>query len=1349
MFGVTVRETFTDAPLNMVSGIGALLLADINGRPVLYTSTRAGGGMLALEISGDLSLLSQATMRSGAVLSAPPTLEIYTIGARRYLVSSGTAETTLFSWAIRDDGTLGAANRPAGGPVGVITAHAMANVGGLDMLYVSMAGQAGVQSYVINANGSMTRVADFMLGEDGPGIHIGALMAFTIGGAQFVAASALSGDRIDLFRAGAGGVPVMVGSLGAADGWGINGPGGMQLATVHGQTMLLVASSGSSSISVLGVAANGVMTVLDHVIDTLDTRFQATRVVETITIGQRAFVVTGGGDNGLTLFEILPSGKLVLLTTVIQQIGQALDNITALLLNPVAGGFEIFAAGEGTGLTRLSVAIDNLGAPLIGSAASQVLSGSGAHDLIVGHAGNNTLYGGAGNDILVGGTGSDTMFGGAGADLFVIAGGGTADTIRDFQPGIDRIDLTAWRGFRDFIGVTFTATSWGARLTLLSEQLDIYSANGLPLTREQVRQAVVAGGLWHALPVAPISEEGIYGSAANDTLVGTGDDDRLMGGAGNDVLRGGAGNDSLYGGAGDDILEGGPGADLHDGGEGRDRAHYGDAPVGLTVDLALPANNTGYAEGDTYISIEDLHGSAFADSLWGDAIANVIWGGGGDDAIYGRAGDDTLYGGIGNDTLVGGAGADLLDGGEGRDLASYIDATAGLRADLLQPGTNTGFAAGDSYISIEDLHGSAFADTLLGDNLANVIWGAAGNDVLYGRGGDDTLYGGDGNDTLIGGAGADLLDGGAGRDTADYSDATAGLRADLLLPGSNTGFAAGDVYLSIEDLQGSAFNDTLAGDSDANRLFGGAGVDSLYGRNGDDSLYGGDGNDVLIGGAGADYLDGGAGRDAAHYGDSPIGLKVDLVLTAANTGIAAGDRFVSIEILIGSAFNDILMGDAGDNALWGGEGNDQLVGRAGNDSLYGGAGNDTLFGGAGADLLDGGAGRDRAHYGDATAGLRADLLQPGTNTGFAAGDRYISIEDLYGSAFADTLLGDNLGNVIWGADGNDVLYGRGGADTLYGGTGNDTLIGGAGADLLVGGDGRDTASYIDATAGVRVDLLLPANNTGFAAGDLYQGIDDLHGSNHADILLGDNLSNRITGGAGDDILYGRGGNDILHGSEGNDVLIGGAGGDWLDGGAGRDRAHYSDAPVGLRADLMFPANNTGYAAGDTYISIEDLHGSAWADTLFGDDAPNSIWGGDGNDLLLGRGGNDILYGGNGNDTLYGGSGNDLMFGGAGADVFVFDRPAGGGNLGRIADFQPRIDRIHLDDAVFQSLRPGALAANAFHVGTAATSASHRIIYNQATGQIFYDPDGNGRAAALHFASVTAGTVLTITDFLII
>ncbi len=216
--------------------------------------------------------------------------------------------------------------------------------------------------------------------------------------------------------------------------------------------------------------------------------------------------------------------------------------------------------------------------------------------------------------------------------------------------------------------------------------------------------------------------------------------------------------------------------------------------------------NLGIARGTV---IENAIGGSGDDDIYGNGAANTL---------QGRNGADYLYGGGGTDVLIGGAGADLLDGGTGTDTASYTTASAAVRVDLLTPASNTGEAAGDTFFLIEVLAGSSFNDTLGGDNLVNTLYGNSGNDALDGRGSLDYLFGGDGNDTLVGGAGGDYHDGGTGtRDLASYWTAATGLRAVLLAPAGNTGDAAGDSYVGIEDLGGTGFSDVLGGDNGRTR----------------------------------------------------------------------------------------------------------------------------------------------------------------------------------------------------------------------------------------------------------------------------------------------------------------------------------------------------------------------------------------------------------------------------------------------------------------------------------------------------------------------------------------------------
>ncbi len=309
--------------------------------------------------------------------------------------------------------------------------------------------------------------------------------------------------------------------------------------------------------------------------------------------------------------------------------------------------------------------------------------------------------------------------------------------------------------------------------------------------------------------------------------------------------------------------------------------------------------------------------------------------------------------------------------------------------------------------------------------------------------------------------------------------------------------STGQTFDQVVNINIANYAGSYTGTNGNNTANGTSEEDTISGGGGNDTLNGGDGNDILNGGAGSDTLNGGAGYDTADYSTATAGVVLSFSATDGNGiggqytnraaggygGDANGDSFSGIEAFTGSAFADVVGGGSTDMTFMLGGGNDIfdtnvaytvadiVYGGDGNDTMWTGGGDDSLYGGAGNDYLNGEAGTDTAFYSDATSGVTVSLATTSAqNTGGAGTDTLISIENLYGSGFADTLTGNSGNNSIWGDAGNDTLRGGAGNDTLYGGAGVDTLYGEAGADLffLQAGLGNDTViggaggSWIDA-----------------------------------------------------------------------------------------------------------------------------------------------------------------------------------------------------------------------------------------------------------------------------------------------
>ncbi len=527
-------------------------------------------------------------------------------------------------------------------------------------------------------------------------------------------------------------------------------------------------------------------------------------------------------------------------------------------------------------------------------------------------------------------------------------------------------------------------------------------------------------------------------------------------------------------------------------------------------------------------------------------------------------------------------------------------------------------------------------DVLRGGNDNDILDGSIGDDELLGESGDDLLILAFGNDVYNGGSGYDILDaslvnsfsaGGTGlveisddpgaddevpllvdrevgvdlnlRTGAAFFRETDGTRSDLMGTSS---------FVAIEEFQLTTFGDRFVDDGGSHTVLLG---------DGDDIFFGGEGDDIAFGGNDDDELNGEGG-------------------------------------------NDLLFGDGGADVLDGGDGFDRLEGGSGTDSLFGGIGNDELVGGTGADVLDGEDGVDLADYRLSNAAVSVSLLDFGSGGsgtgGHAQGDILFRIENVTGSNFSDTLIGDAGDNRLEGLNGNDTLTGGDGRDTLIGGIGADTLNGGSGNDSLDGGDNNDTlngGTGADTMSGGlgddtytvdnAADFLIELSNAGtdtVKASVSYtlganQSIEFLTTTNAAGTtainLTGNNLANQIIGNAGINVLNGGGSDDTIDGRGGADTMLGGTGNDRFivdssgdivteNAGEGSDTVQVSvNYVLGAGAEIeTLETTNAGAT-----VNL-DLVGNEFGNTIIGNNGQNTLVGGLGLDTLIGNGGGDVF-----------------------------------------------------------------------------------------------------------------------------
>ena len=844
----------------------------------------------------------------------------------------------------------------------------------------------------------------------------------------------------------------------------------------------------------------------------------------------------------------------------------------------------------------------------------------------------------------------------------------------------------------------------------------------------------------------------INGGDSGDTIDGGSGDDSINAGTGNDTVHGGAGNDSIVGGDGDDSVEGDAGDDTLLGGDGNDTVGGG---TGNDTMLADAGNDS-------------IDGGAGIDTLsFATATTAVVASLATGTAVAAGFGTDTL---TGIESLIGGGGNDVLTGGVGVQVPSI--------PNLVKPSTVlNGYANPLSLDGSFDLDYDSNIDNSTISPHATVYASASRPNYFYEyytftATAPNTNVVIDIDATEPGLSASFGLYRGSPSNTRGYIGSSFG--SGVQDPGSNVPF---DPYLNVSVAEAGSYYFVVSGygsfvnnpaytvhvslgtDSDRPMLAGGAGNDTLTGGSASETLRGGTGADTVDGGAGddlvivttselssGDTMAGGTGFDVLQLTGDGSGMAMDLSGYTISGFESIEMRLSSLTLSAGQVANldpHLSIVNRATNAAE----SIHIIGSANVVDISGWTlsgwerSRDTVIisGTATATAYIGSTFYEQVSYADATAAVGAYLAAPVNNSGDAAGDTYVGIEQLVGTAFNDVLAGDGAANLLDGKAGGDLLYGYGGADYLYGGDGDDMLEGGAGADFMDGGNGFDTVSYASSAGPIVRYLGSSAASGGDAVGDVLFNIEALSGSAFADILGGASNDDTLSGGYGNDWLLGLAGADTLRGDAGNDVLNGGAGADVLDGGGGDDVAYYRDASAGVVASLV-SGGSGGEAAGDTYTAVENLWGSDFSDRLTGDNASNQVYG------FAGR---DTLDGGDGADLLYGGEGADTLTGGAGADEFFFLQwQSEGGDT--LTDFASGIDHILLSRFWFGIDTAGPAAAlqasqaDFITIG-GATSFRPTFFWNSSTGVLNFDPDGMGLTPTFNLATLQPSASLVLSD----
>ena len=709
-------------------GITDLMVMEHNGVPILYASSGQTGGLTAfgLGVSGTASFLDSAMYSSAWSDGALRSLTLLDVNGVLSIAVAGSGEDQLYLYDLNSDGSIGAAQQMSGMSPSI---NRLLDVDQTDtsMLFMADTGASTIRGFSITSNGSLSQAMSVTDTSSTYAAEVMAISSARVLNNDYMIGASQMEKGVSVYRVD-GATLVNTGNAGVNEGLGIMTPTAMEVVEIGGRSFILLASAPndgqgqSGAITVMELAQDGSLVATDHVIDTGATRFGNVQSLEVVEADGRTYVMAGGGDDGLTLFVLLPHGRLQLLSTISGEAG--LENVSSMAANYSGGSLHMYVTSEiQGGFIQISADVSNQGVIIEGDHSGGTINGGGLDDILIGGAQNDSIQGNGGDDLLEDGLGVDTLNGGNGADIYILRSDFTHDVIQDFQPNEDRLDLSAWPMFYDPAQIGYTATANGAILDWRGETLEIITRNGQTLSFAQVEAAIMAS----PDRVPDFSSYG--GNDGNQLIDGTAINDAIAAGAGHDTVNGLAGDDYIDGGAGWDSVNGGGGNDTIVLGSGNDYASGGD-------------NN------------DLIYGGAGGDVLWGGSQGDTIYGGDGGDVIRGQRGNDLLFGGASNDVILGDNNEDTIYGEAGNDA----------------------LRGGNGH---DEIYGGIGNDRLFGANGNDTIFGGTGDDLIragfqadlaYGEEGDDYIVGGGGNDTLVGGTGNDTMEGNFNADHFVFDD---------------------------------------------------------------------------------------------------------------------------------------------------------------------------------------------------------------------------------------------------------------------------------------------------------------------------------------------------------------------------------------------------------------------------------------------------------------------------------------------------------------------------------------------------------------------------------------------------
>lgn len=489
-------RTYGATDRKWLSALSDLSFITIEGKRYLFTVTKqTGGGVTAYkldELTGFLNRVDTQAFPVGATYRGEPEIAFFDNGIQKYLYLTNLGASEYLAINLSDRGDLNGYQVIASpDQFRHVTALGEFETSKGKFLYSAFQEDLSIHITKIEEDGRLTNLSNVKIPLPFPHEHASIERLFVTHNdeKQYIVAVSGLGDFIAAYEITDDGA-LITGSLHTGNmGIGYRIPTDAIEVEVAGQSYIIVASPGSATLTVLQLGDDGKLSAVDHILDELTTRFDNITAIDSVAMDGRNFIFVGGVDDGISVFTLQPGGTLLHLTTIEDQDTLTLQDVVDIEAKTRDGEIDVFvSSAKETGISHLRFDPGKIGKTEFSDGG---FSRATKHnDLLIANSDALRLFGREGDDILITGTKGILLDGGSGADIFVPTNIDGTITIRNFEPGIDRLDFSQIGTARSTHDLRMNITGSTAVIRRFDLKIVIHTKDDIPFPREELTDKI-------------------------------------------------------------------------------------------------------------------------------------------------------------------------------------------------------------------------------------------------------------------------------------------------------------------------------------------------------------------------------------------------------------------------------------------------------------------------------------------------------------------------------------------------------------------------------------------------------------------------------------------------------------------------------------------------------------------------------------------------------------------------------------------------------------------------------------------------------------------------------------------